>query len=143
MESLLMRDSSTIQDLCLGMFRKFPSSQANGMIARSRQKHRTPWPRPSLRRPPPPKKKDLLIIPVAVASRSQAALGRGRGRVVRVPVPSDVLSPADPDLLPLALKVVQEPGQSRRPPGAADQPAVQPDRHHLGGPVSTLLHNTK
>lgn len=76
-------------------------------------------------------------------ARSQRAGrgGRARGRVVPVPVLGDVLALADPDLLPLSLEVVEELGQRRRAPGTAHQSAVEADRHHLRGPVSTLLRS--
>lgn len=71
----------------------------------------------------------------------QGAGGGGRRRVVLVPVLRDVLALADPDLVPLALEVVEELGESRGAPGAADQAAVEADRHHLGGSISALLRN--
>lgn len=71
----------------------------------------------------------------------QGAGGGGRRRVVLVPVLRDVLALADPDLVPFALEVVEELGESRGAPGAADQAAVEADRHHLGGSISALLRN--
>ncbi len=53
------------------------------------------------------------------------------GRMMRLPMLGNVYAPGKPDV-GMALGILHEPPQSHDAPGAPNQAAMQPDRHHLG-----------
>src|ERR1044071_4906986 len=62
-------------------------------------------------------------------------------RMVLQPVASDVDAPRDPDLL--AAHVLEKAFERSKPPGAADEPAVQADRHHARRAVAFLVEDVE